>query len=81
MKTGDYYKLVGDYTGVVWFRRRWVRFECESCVRQLGIAKNRLQGPMTDKANHACQFSPVIYRHDVQTHKSYIAASKAKIIS
>ena len=67
MKKGQYFKLVGDYRGVVWDGRRWVRFDCDACVRRWGIATERLQGPMTDKANEAMK-GPVTYRHVNGTH-------------
>lgn len=77
MKTGDYFKLVGDFAGAVFIKGRWQRFDCESCVRQAGIAKERLQGPMTDAANRA-MLGPVMHRHDVELHKAYLSKSKVK---
>lgn len=71
MKIGQYYKLVGGHGGVVWVEKSWVRFDCEVCIRQLGIGKERLQGPMSSKAGEALK-GPVIYRHDIPTHNKYM---------
>jgi hypothetical protein len=64
MKKGSYYKLVGDYAGVVWTGRQWERFDCQRCVILAGIANNEpsLQGPMTPKAEQAMK-GPVHHRH------------------
>jgi len=77
MKTGDYYKLVGDYAGCYWNGRAWIRFECEACVRACGRAKNRLQGPMSNGA-HAAMLGPVIFRHDAKTHQRYLEEARKK---
>ena len=71
MKRGDYYKLVGDWAGAVWTGKRWERFDCEGCVRQSGLAKNRRQGPMSDGA-HQAMLGPVKHRHDIVTHRRYL---------
>jgi hypothetical protein len=72
VKTGDYFKLVGDYAGVVWNGRRWERFDCQRCVILQGIAKGApLQGNMTPKAQDA-MLGPVFHRHDVELHAAWI---------
>ena len=76
MKTGDYYKLVGDHAGAVWTGTRWERFDCEACVRGQGIAKNRLQGPMSNGASKVMH-GPVIHRHNVQVHQEYLSKARA----
>ena len=73
MKKGDYFKLVGDYAGVVWTGRSWERFDCVSCVLQQGIAKRAIQGVMTPGAAKAF-LGPVIHRHNLQVHKNFMQA-------
>lgn len=72
MKKGAYYKLVGSYEGVLWNGRRWQRFLCDGCVKQLGHAVGApLQGPWSEAAQTAL-LGPVAFRHDATTHRDFL---------
>jgi hypothetical protein len=68
MKKGDYFKQVGGHDGVFWNGKEWIRFDCEACVRKIGLAINRIQGPFTPLAWKVLNHGPVEHRHQKGLH-------------
>lgn len=77
MRTGEYFKMVGGYHGVVWRRGRWERFDCDGCMMAEGLVhpSDRKQGTLTPKAAEALR-GPVFHRHNVKLHTEWLAEGR-----
>ena len=76
---GDYFGIVGDYSGLVYINGKWIKYQCGGCMRALGLLKNRLSNGDNPKLISMFQNRKFEYYHDAQLHNAWFKNNKQQV--